>query len=224
VQAEHILVDGGSTDGTLDVVREHGAHLAQVISERDEGIYDAMNKGIAIASGEITGTMNADDFYAHGNVLEMVAEAFRDSSVHACYGDLDYVGGGGKVVRRWRSGHCDRGRIFRGWMPPHPTFFVRRELYQRYGAFNTALGTAADYELMLRFLLKHEVKTAYIPEVLVKMRTGGVSNASLLNRLRANKMDRRAWEINGLKPHPWTIAMKPLRKVGQFLRLPEGRG
>ncbi len=106
-------------------------------------------------------------------------------------------------------------------MPPHPTFFVRRSVYEKYGAFNIALGSAADYELMLRFLVKHRISAAYIPEVLVKMRVGGVSNASLKNRLTANRMDRRAWEVNGLKPYPWTLLMKPLRKLPQYFHKPD---
>jgi glycosyltransferase len=122
-----------------------------------------------------------------------------------------------KVVRVWRSGGFAPGKFYWGWMPPHPTFFVRRSVYQRLGGFNLDLGSAADYELMLRFLVRHRLKTAYIPEVLVKMRTGGISNRSLLNRLKANRMDRRAWEVNGLRPYPWTLPLKPLRKIGQWL-------
>ena len=130
------------------------------------------------------------------------------------------IGKNYRIVRYWKSGDYNPQKFYHGWMPPHPTFFVRRAIYEKYGLFNLELSSAADYELMLRFLLKHKITTTYIPEVLVKMRTGGMSNASLKNRFRANRMDRKAWEVNGLKPYPWTLWMKPLRKVGQFFSKP----
>jgi glycosyltransferase involved in cell wall biosynthesis len=217
--AEHIVVDGGSTDGTLQIVNGCESGIAKVISETDQGVYDAMNKGVALATGDVIGILNADDVYAHRDVLAKVARVFEDERVDSCYGDLVYLSQDNpdRVVRFWRAGPYDVRRFYRGWMPPHPTFFVRRSVYERYGAFRLENGSAADYELMLRFLLKHGISTAYIPEVLVKMRSGGVSNASLGNRLRANRMDRRAWRVNGLRPRPWTIAMKPLSKIGQYL-------
>jgi len=219
-KTEHILIDGGSTDGTLAIIDRYRSGLAHVITESDNGIYDAMNKGIALASGDIIGILNADDYYAHNNVIALVAAVFEEGRTDACYGDLEYVDtfNPTKVSRYWRSGDYRVERFYHGWMPPHPTFFVRRTLYERYGSFNLALGTSADYELMLRFLLKHGAQAVYIPDVLVKMRTGGVSNASFRNRLRANRMDRLAWRINGLLPRPWTMYMKPLTKLGQFFR------
>jgi len=222
---EHIVVDGASMDGTLEILGEYGDHLSRVISEQDKGIYDAMNKGIRCAGGEVIGILNADDLYRDERVIKRAEKIFQDPAVDACYGDLEYVDTEDttRVVRHWKAGSCSVAKIYRGWMPPHPTFFVRRKLYEKYGVYNTALGTAADYELMLRFLLKHGVRAAYIPEVLVKMRTGGASNASLLARLRANRMDRRAWGVNGLRPRPWTIPMKPLRKLGQYV-MPLGPG
>ena len=125
-----------------------------------------------------------------------------------------------KVVRYWRSGEFDSQKFYWGWMPPHPTFFVRRSVYERYGLFNLAMGTAADYEMMLRLLVKHRISCAYLPEILVQMRTGGASNVSWKSRIEANRMDRKAWEVNGLKPYPWTMMMKPLRKVGQWVARP----
>lgn len=224
---EHIVVDGGSEDGTLDILGRYGRHLARVVSESDGGIYDGMNRGIGLATGDVLGALNADDFYAGAGVIEKVARIFQDPSVDACYGDLVYVDPKDRerVVRSWRAGTCSEAKMLNGWMPPHPTFFARRELFARYGVYNTNLGTASDYELMLRFLLKHKVTASYIPEVLVKMRTGGASNTTFMSRLRANRMDRRAWEVNGLRPRPWTIPMKPLRKLGQYVRplWPSGR-
>ena len=163
--------------------------------------------------------MNADDFYAGPGILSRVCNAFENPEIQACYGDLVYVDNQdtGKVVRYWRAGPYDINRFYNGWMPPHPAFFVRRSNYEKYGTFRPELGTAADYELMLRFLLKYQLKVDYIPEVLVHMRTGGVSNRSLLNRIRANRMDRLAWKVNNITPYPWTLIAKPIRKLGQWL-------
>jgi glycosyltransferase involved in cell wall biosynthesis len=219
VDLEHILVDGGSTDDTLVVANCYRDHLAKIVSEPDQGIYDAMNKGIGLANGDVIGTLNADDLYPDDEILARVAAEFNDPAVQACYGGLVYINSQetNNVTRYWRAGPFDRNKMYWGWMPPHPTFFVRADVYQRYGLFNLELGSAADYEIMLRFLLKHQIYVAYIPSVLVHMRTGGVSNATLSNRLSANRMDRKAWTVNELKPYPWTLAMKPLRKVGQWV-------
>lgn len=227
VSVEHIVIDGGSTDRTVDIV-ERSNHVAQLVSEPDNGIYDAMNKGLGLARGDIIGILNGDDLYTGSDTLSKVVEVFSDPRVAACYGDLEYVkeceasGARGeerefKTVRYWKSGAFDPQKFYWGWMPPHPTFFVRREVYEMYGVFNLNLGSAADYELMLRFLVKHGVRAAYIPKVLVKMRMGGVSNATVGNRLAANRMDRKAWAVNGLRPYPWTLTMKPLRKLGQWI-------
>ena len=219
---EHILIDGASIDGTLNILDEYRDHLAHVVSEKDEGMYAAANKGIGLATGDVVGMLNADDFYFSSDTLTKVVDAFSDEKVGAVYGDLVYVDRSNTdmVVRSWRSGEYHPRRFYRGWMPPHPTFFVRRTVYEQYGLFNLDLGSAADYELMLRFLLRHGVRAAYIPEVLVKMRVGGMSNASIGNRVKANRNDRRAWEVNGLKPYPWTIPLKPIRKIPQYWRRP----
>jgi glycosyltransferase len=241
VPVEHLIIDGASTDTTLDIVRAISPH-ARIVSEPDRGIYDAMNKGLRPATGEIIGILNSDDVYADDMVLEQVAHAFEDAVVDACYGDLVYVkemGTGHRaqderenrspstahqspfaVVRYWKSGPFAPQSFYWGWMPPHPTFFVRRSVYEKYGLFNLDLGSAADYELMLRFLLKHRINVRYIPEVLVQMRVGGASNVSVAARINANRMDRKAWEINGLKPYPWTFICKPLRKLPQWWQRP----
>lgn len=216
---EHILIDGCSADETVALATAYAGHQLQVFSEPDKGLYDAMNKGVRMASGDIIGILNADDFYVGPDVLQMVTKAFREQIVDACYGDLCYVGyrNTDKVVRYWRSGAFHYSKFYWGWMPPHPTFFVRKSVYEKYGLFNLDLGSASDYELMLRFLVRHRLNAVYIPKVLVKMRTGGVSNAALTNRLRANRMDRKAWAVNGLRPYPWTLKMKPLRKLSQWI-------
>jgi len=219
IQVEHILIDGASTDGTMKLLDSNREQLAHIVSEPDKGIYDAMNKGLKLSSGEVVGILNADDFYPSDNTLEKVLAVFDNPEIEACYGDLVYVDGQNpdRVVRFWRSGHFDLNKFYWGWMPPHPTFFVRRSVYESFGFFNLDLGSAADYEIMLRFMLKHQLKVAYIPEVLVHMRTGGVSNMSLRNRLKANQMDRMAWKVNELKPYPWTLIAKPLRKLKQWV-------
>lgn len=216
VAVEHLVQDGGSKDHTIAIAQDFEAHCR---SEPDQGLYHAMNKGIQRATGDIIGILNSDDFYADDQVLARVQEAFSDPEVQAVYGNLDYVDpvDTGKVIRKWRSGRYHHSRFRYGWMPPHPTFFVRRALYERYGDFDLSFRTSADYELMLRFLYKHRVQAVHIPEVLVKMRAGGVSNSSFRHRLRANREDRRAWEVNGLKPHFFTTWLKPVRKLGQWI-------
>jgi glycosyltransferase involved in cell wall biosynthesis len=220
VTAEHIVVDGGSTDGTLEAIEQYRSVVTRVIPGPDRGMYDAMNKGILAGTGEVVGILNADDFYAHEGVLAKVREVFSDEDVDSCYGDLVYVDASDtdRVIRSWRAGSYDVSRFYRGWMPPHPTFFVRRDVYEKYGLFNLSLGSSADYELMLRFLLRHRITTRYLPEMLVKMRLGGTSNANLANRLRANRMDRVAWRVNGLRPRPWTTLLKPILKIPQYWR------
>ena len=218
VPVEHVLVDGASTDGTHKIIREYQNHFSKVIVEPDNGIYDAMNKGIDSTTGDIIGILNSDDYYATKNSLSKVVSVFCNDEIQACYGDLKYVDAQdeARVVRYWKAGEFDAQKFYWGWMPPHPTFLVRRSVYQKLGTFNLSLGSAADYEIMLRFLLKHRIGATYVPYTLVNMRTGGMSNASLANRLRANLMDRRSWEINQLKPYPWTLYLKPLRKLPQW--------
>jgi len=215
---EHVVIDGASRDGTLAILETRRSQLATLISEPDKGMYDPLNKGIPLAKGEVIGLLNADDCYADNQALSRVAEVFANPEIDACYGDLVYVAEKdmGKVIRYWPADAYNPNKFYQGWMPPHPTFFVRRQVYEQFGMFNLHMGTAADYELMLRFLLKHRVRAAYIPKVLVKMRVGGMSNVSLKNRLAANRMDRKAWQVNGLQPHLWTLWLKPLRKISQW--------
>lgn len=219
---EHLIIDGRSTDSTLHIARTYSGHSLHIHSETDKGMYDAMNKGIRISSGEIIGILNADDLYPYPQILEMVSNIFKNPNIDACYGDLLYVNRTNlnKVIRYWRAGSLNSNSFLWGWMPPHPTFFVRRSIYERYGQFNLELGSAADYELMLRLMFKQKINTDYIPEILIKMRTGGVSNLSLQNRIAAHKMDRKAWAVNGLKPYPWTLWLKPFRKLGQWINRP----
>ncbi len=216
---EHIIIDGLSNDNTLEIVKEF-RHVAKIISEKDSGIYDAMNKGIACATGDVIGILNSDDVYASANTLSSVASVFENAEVQASYANLQFVlrNDLNKVVRTWKAGGYRKSSFYYGWMPPHPTFFVRREVYQKAGLFNLDLGSAADYELMLRILLKFGIPAVYINRTIVKMRVGGVSTGTLANRIKANKKDRLAWKVNGLEPHFFTLYLKPIRKIGQFLK------
>lgn len=216
---EHIIMDGVSKDNTLEIVKTF-PHVAKIVSEKDKGIYDAMNKGIMCATGDVIGILNSDDVYASNDVLSAVAKTFEDPSVQATYANLEFVlrDDLNKVVRKWKAGTYSKKSFYYGWMPPHPTFFVRKEVYDKVGLFNTDLGSAADYELMLRILLKHNIPAAYINRVIIKMRVGGISTASLSNRLKANQKDKLAWKVNGLQPNFYTLYLKPIRKLGQFLR------
>lgn len=215
---EHLIVDGGSKDETLKIVDEY-PHVSKVISEPDKGLYDAMNKGVKMAAGEVVVVLNSDDFYTHPQVLSRVAARLEETRADTLYSDLEYVHPEniGRVVRHWKAGAFRPEKFRRGWMPPHPTFFVRRHLYDQFGFFDLSLRFSADYELMLRFLLKNKVSTCYLPEVTVRMRAGGASNANWRNRFRANLEDRRAWKMNGLRPQFYTLYMKPLSKIRQWL-------
>ena len=217
---EYIIIDGLSTDNTLEIVNKYQDKIAKVVSEKDAGLYDAINKGIGLATGEIIANLNSDDFYIDNNVIADVVAKMEKEKSHTLYADLYYVEAvdTNKVTRNWISGAYKKGMFFKGWMPPHPTFFVRKSVYNNYGKFNLELKSAADYEIMLRFIHKHECSISYLPRVVVRMRVGGVSNISLLNRLKANREDKRAWEMNGLKPKPYTLIFKPLSKVLQFVK------
>ena len=216
---EYIVVDGGSTDGTVDVIGRYGGRVAKFVSEPDRGIYDGMNKGLELASGEIIGILNADDLYASDGVIEAVARTMQEQDADICWGDLVHVDANDtdRVIRYWKSSAYKQRKFRRGWMPPHPTFFVRKAVYDEYGVFDLAFPIAADYELMLRFLEKHKVRSCYIPEVLVRMRVGGNSNRSIRRIVRANIECYRAWEANGLRINPLSIFLKPLSKVPQFI-------
>nr|WP_093187376.1 glycosyltransferase family 2 protein [Thiocapsa sp. KS1] len=218
-EREHLLIDGGSTDGTLAVLEAYRAGLAVLVSEPDGGIYDALNKGIARASGEVVGFLHADDLYADAGVLARVAAAFADPSVEAVYGDLVYVAkeDTDRVIRYWRSGKYRAERLRQGWMPPHPTLYLRRALYARHGVFDTRYRIAADYDLMLRVLGRLTGRVEYLPQVLVRMRVGGASNRSLRHVLRKSWEDYRALRGNRMGG-VGALARKNLSKIPQFFR------
>lgn len=214
---EHIIQDGGSRDGTLDIVRAAADGEIDLVSEADGGIYDAINRGIARAKGDVIGLMHSDDFFASPEVLAKVANAFTDPLVDGVYGDLEYVRADdiGKVVRYWRAGSFRNARLRFGWMPPHPTLYLRREVFARFGSYDTSFRIAADYDAMLRYLSGGQVKIAYIPEVMVRMRLGGESNRSFERVWLKSREDYRAIRKNGIGGLG-TLAAKNLRKLNQF--------
>jgi glycosyltransferase involved in cell wall biosynthesis len=216
---EYIIVDGASKDGTLEIIERYRSSISTIISEPDKGIYDAMNKGVSLATGDVIGILNSDDFYADAAVISDIVRSMQQFKSDACYADLVYVDRNDttRVIRSWKSGEYRHGHFLRGWMPPHPTFFVKRSLYLKHGVYSLALRSAADYELMLRFIHKHGVSLSYLPRVITKMRTGGQSNVSFKNRWRANREDRLAWKMNGLQPGLLTLLRKPLSKLLQYL-------
>lgn len=215
---EYIIIDGGSTDSTLEIINRYKDKISLIVSEPDKGIYDAMNKGIEKASGELVGILNSDDFYANNEVISNISNKIEDFD--SIYADLVYVDRENteKVIRYWKSGDYKPNAFLKGWMPPHPTFFLKKSIYNKFGTYNLALKSAADYELMLRMIHKEKISITYYPEVITKMRVGGQSNATLGNRLKANKEDRMAWEINNLNPKFYSLYLKPLRKINQFIR------
>jgi glycosyltransferase len=214
---EHIVIDGLSTDETVAVAKQF-PHIFKIVSEKDNGLYDAMNKGIRHCTGDIIGIINSDDYLNSPTVIGEVVAKMEAERTDALYADLVYVHRTRTevVLRSWYTGKFKPYKFLFGWMPPHPTFFVRRSVYAQYGSFNTDLTFSADYDLMLRLLYKHRIPVSYLPKVIVRMRIGGVSNASLSNRLKANKQDREAWRLNGLKPYFFTVPLKPLRKITQW--------
>lgn len=214
---ESLVIDGGSTDGTLQVLRSYADRLGVLVSEPDCGIYDALNKGIQRASGDVVGFLHSDDLFADAGVLSRIAAAFAEPAVEVVYGDLHYVRKDNpeQVVRYWRAGEFAGRRLGWGWMPPHPTLYARRSVYEQTGLFDTSFRIAADYDFILRMLGQGGVGVHYIPEVLVKMRVGGASNRSLRNIVRKSSEDLRALRRNGVGGLG-ALAWKNLSKLPQF--------
>ena len=218
-RVEHIVVDGASSDGTLAIIQKYRHKIATFISEPDRGIYDAMNKGIGLATGEVLGFLNADDVYADQTVLQQVSEVFDRPDVDACYADLLYVSRTNleKPVRYWKSRDYQEGLFKKGWMPAHPTFFVRRRIYEEYGGFDLNFRRQSDFDLTMRFLDVHKIKSVYVPRLFVKMRLGGMSNRSISGVVKGNWEAYRACKKNGLNVTPIFMIRKVLSRLPRYL-------
>jgi len=216
---ELVVIDGASTDGTTELLETFRDRIDVFVSEPDQGIYDALNKGIQHATGDVVGFLHADDLFADDAALSRVATAFSVGSVDAAYGDLEYVSKAAPdhVVRYWHSGAYYVDKLKQGWMPPHPTFYVRRSIYEQHGSFDTSFHIAADYDCILRFLGRAKVKCRYIPHVMVKMRLGGESNRSVGNIIRKSKEDYRALKHNGVGGIR-ALVWKNISKLPQFFK------
>ena len=219
---EHIIIDGGSTDGTISVLDANAAELDKIVSEPDSGLYYAMNKGIAMAGGDVIGILNADDVYAHDQVLDRVAKTLTTHSVDCCYADLVYVDRDdtNKVVRYWTSNTFVPGSFTRGWLPAHPTLFVLHDVYEQYGSFDVNYKIQSDFELTLRFLEIHRISSYYVPEIWVRMRMGGTTNRSLSNIIKGNLESYRACKQHGLAVGPMFFVTKIAQRLPQFFRRP----
>lgn len=215
---EHIVVDGASKDATLAIVERYRKGIARIVSEPDRGVYDAMNKGLSAATGEVIGFLNADDVFAGPTVLSRIAETLALTDIDACYADLDYVSQSDptRIVRRWRSEPYRPGLFERGWMPAHPTFYARRRVYEAFGGFDLSFKLQADFELTMRLMRIHGIQTTFVPEVWIKMRTGGMSNNSIRNIVRGNIEAHQACRKHRLQVPPWFMLTKVASRLSQF--------
>jgi len=218
---EYVVVDGDSTDGTIEVVNNYKDEISKFTSEPDEGIYEAMNKGIKLSSGDIIAFLNSDDMYTDRTIVGQMTEFMQSNGLDAAYGDLIYVDrkNSNRVRRFWKAGQYRRNALCYGWVLPHPTFFCRKEIFERHGYFNDKLQIAADFELMLRFIEKHQIKVGYLPKVIVKMRTGGKANI-LRGMIQGNKEIIKSFRLNDLHLSPWFFVCKPITKISQLFRRP----
>jgi glycosyltransferase involved in cell wall biosynthesis len=215
---EHIIVDGLSTDDTMQIVGQF-PHVSKVVSEKDQGLYDALNKGILMATGDIVGLLHSDDFLASNTTISQIVEAFNNNDTESVIADIAFVRPSDlkRVVRHYSSKHWNPSKFVKGFMPPHPSFYCKREVYEQYGLYKTDYKIAADYELLIRFFWKHKVSYLIMPFTVAYMRTGGASNASLKNRLLLNQETVRACRENGLKTNLVKISMKYPIKLLEYL-------
>ncbi len=215
---EYIVIDGQSTDTTLDIIRKNENHIDYWISEADRGMYDAINKGISLATGDIIGILNSDDMFASADSVRSIVDCFETTGTDSVYGDLVYVDAQNtqKILRYWKGGAYKRSRFRYGWMPAHPTFYMKRELVEKYGLYENHYYTAADYEFMARYLFLHKVSAQYIDTMLIKMRSGGISNVTFKSRIRANRRDFLAMKKNKIPFSFFVSVLKPLIKIPQF--------
>jgi glycosyltransferase involved in cell wall biosynthesis len=215
---EYIVIDGSSTDGTLDVIKKYEGKISRWKTESDDGIYEALNKGIKLATGDVVGFLHSDDLFIDNRAIEKIAGKFLTGNFDTVYSDLVYVSKNNtdKVIRYWRAGEYKRNSLKFGWMPPHPTFFSKRDGYIKCGLFNTGLGIAADYDMMIRLLTYYEDRVDYLNETLVKMRLGGASNRSVKQMIMKSREDYITLKSNGFPLPLLTLILKNIRKLSQF--------
>ena len=213
---EHIIVDGGSKDNTLGICKAF-THISKIISEPDKGVYDAFNKGLKLATGDIIGFLNADDVFFNENSVQEIAKVFSENKTDIVYGNLDYINENGKVIRNWISRPYEKGLIKKAWMPAHPTFYCKKEVYDRLGGYNDSFKIGGDFELCLRFLEVNQVSSFYLNKKLVKMLIGGISNSGLKSKWIIYKEELRAFKINKVYVNPVIFFIYKLKKLKQFL-------
>tara|TARA_A100001015_G_C15043294_1_gene741428 strand:- start:34 stop:768 length:735 start_codon:yes stop_codon:yes gene_type:complete len=211
---EHLIIDGNSTDDTLLICKEF-PHISKIISEPDKGVYDAFNKGLKLATGQIVGFLNSDDVFYDKNTLQIIVEGF-DEQTHCVFGNLDYTNANGKVIRKWRSNPYQKGAFTKGWMPAHPTFYCRKEIYDRLGGYDESFQIAGDFELALRFLEKNGITAGFINKTLVKMRAGGISNSGIKSKIKILLEEFRAFEINRIKINKLKYIAHKALKIKEF--------
>ncbi len=216
---EHILVDGASTDGTVEMIRSY-PNVTKFVSEKDNGLYDAINKGIRMSTGEIVGILNSDDFFPNTKVVSKIVAAFQDQNLDAVYGDIAFVRPDNlkRVVRYYSSGNFKPKKFAYGYMPAHPSFYVKRKYYEKYGLYKLDYKIAADYELLMRFMHTNHLRAGYLPEVLVNMRTGGVSNKNFFSRYVLNKEIIKACKENGVNTNMFLISLKYIFKIFEYIK------
>mgnify|MGYP000144178917 CR=1 FL=1 len=212
---EHIIVDGGSKDNTLEICNSF-PHISKIISEPDNGVYDAFNKGLKVATGDVVGFLNSDDVFYNENSVQEIANAFLYNDVDIAYGNLDYINQEGKVVRNWISMPYEPGLAKKAFMPAHPTFYCRKEIYECLGGYDNSFKIAGDFELCLRFLEKNKVPSFYINKKLVKMLVGGISNSGLKSKLIIHNEQLRAFKENKIKVNQILFFFHKLKKFSQY--------
>jgi len=216
---EYIIVDGLSSDGTIELINSYSNRISRFVSEPDNGMYDAINKGIRLSTGDIVGILNSDDYFYNERVVENIIEAFNTKNIDAVYGDIKFVdrNNPSRVVRYYSSKKFQPGKFKYGFMPAHPSFYIKRELYEKYGLYKIDYKIAADFELLLRYFCLHNIRTKYIEMPFVTMRTGGISNKSIISNFRLNKEIRRACRENGITTNYFYIYSKYLSKIFEYV-------